>query len=462
MEGLIIFKSKLPENKKAFTLIEVLIDLMVVTMVAIALISGYVAAFKSISLASAKMVAVSLANEKMEVLRNISYDDLATQHGGIYPPGNIVDSEIVNRNGSNLNIQTVISYVDDPFDGNATGTIAGKPKDPYPYDYKKVEIIVGKVGKISQLARLVTNVSAKAAETPSNTGILSLCVIDSASKPVTDANVSVTNTTLTPPADIAVITGADGCIMLPKLPPDEHNNYHVFVTKAGYSTSLTYPRTDQNPNALAPDVNIIVQQVTSLTMVIDKFSSLEITFTDQDGAPVPNVNFTLESSKLIYFNPATYKYSQPFVTDSAGYKKIEDLEFDDYKVINVSPDYLISVSTTLSIHLPAATNLSATAVLSSSSTNPSISSYSPKNGVQGDKISITVDGGNFNSGTTIKLINAISGVEIVGSNVEIHPHSQIIADFDLTNAELGEWNLIITNGDGESVSQTNGFNITRP
>ena len=68
----------------------------------------------------------------------------------------------------------------------------------------------------------------------------------------------------------------------------------------------------------------------------------------------------------------------------------------------------------------------------------------------------------FNSGATIKLINAISGVEIVGSNVEVHPHSQIIADFDLTNVELGEWNLIITNGDGESVSQIKGFNITRP
>jgi hypothetical protein len=45
----------------------VLIDLMIVTLVAMAIVSGYAAAFKSINLAKSKMVAVSLANEKMEM-----------------------------------------------------------------------------------------------------------------------------------------------------------------------------------------------------------------------------------------------------------------------------------------------------------------------------------------------------------------------------------------------------------
>lgn len=432
---------------------------MLVTFVSMAIVAGYTAAFKSIELAKSKMVAVSLANGKMEIIRNMSYDDLATEHGLIYPSGRLLDDETLDRNGFKYNVHTVISYVDDPFDGNASGTIAGKPTDIYPYDYKKVEITVGKVGKNSQLAKLVTNVGAKAAETPSNTGIINLCVIDSQSQPVVEANIVVTNIMLTPPVNIVALTGSDGCIMLPKLPPDEHNDYHLLVSKDGYSVSSTYPRTDQNPNALIPDVNVIAQQVTSSTLVIDRTSTLQIGFIDQNNQPVPNVSFTLESSKLIYNNPDTFKFSKQYISDGSGNVTIAGLEFDDYKIKDVASMSVVSVSTTQPIHLPSGANLAVKVFLSNSSSNPAIYNFSPMSSLAGDKISITVNGSNFNNGASVKIVNASTGQVILGTNVDVAPHAKIVADLDLMGAELGTYNLVVTNTDGQSITQAGSFSI---
>jgi hypothetical protein len=259
--------------------------------------------------------------------------------------------------------------------------------------------------------------------------------------------------------NISVATGVDGCVMVPKLSPDEHNNYNLVVSKNGYSSSQTYPRTAQNPNALTPDANVIVQQVTDLTLVIDRLSALELNFVDQAGQPVSNVNFTLESSKLTYNNPDTFKYSHSFTTDSNGYIRIPDLEFDDYKLVNVSPMYVVSVSGAQPIHLAAGTSLSAKVVLSSSVSNPSIYNFSPLNGIAGDNISISVNGSDFDSQATIKLTHTQSGAEIQGTNMDVQQGNKIIADFNLTNAATGLWNIVIQNPNGESVIQSEAFNV---
>ena len=461
-EGLIKFSVKALKKRRGFTLIEVLIDFMIISMVAVAIVSGYTAAFKSINLAKAKMVAVTLSNERMEMIRNMPYDDLATERGSIYPVGDILDDETVSRNGITFNVHTVISYVDDPFDGNSAGSIAGKPKDLYPYDYKKVEIVVGKSGRNSQLAKFVTNISAKAAETPSDTGILNFCVIDNMGNPVSSADVLVTNSVLVPEINISMVTADDGCLLIPKLPPDQHNNYHIVVSKNGYSSSQTYPRTSQNPNALQPDVDIIVQQVTGVTLVIDRLSTMEIRFTNQSGAPVAGVTFLLEGSKMTYNNPDTFKYSQTLTADDQGYVKISNLEFDEYKIKNVSKMNLISTSPMQAIKLLPSVDLAVTAMLSDSNTTPSIYNILPESGIVGDAISITVSGKNFDTGAGIKLVNQSSGVEISGTNVEVTQRSKLVADFTLVGASAGIYDVRIINANGESVSQISGFSIINP
>lgn len=445
--------------KKAFTLIEILIDLAIISVVAVAIVSAYFAAFRSIDLAKAKMVASTLANEKVEILRNMPYDDLVTQHGSIYPPGDIPDDEMIERNGVKYNVHTVISYIDDEFDGNYLGTVATKPKDLYPYDYKKIEITVGKFGKDSQLAKLVTNFAAKAAETPSNTGIMHLCVIDASGNPVSDANINITNNSISPVLSMSLTSGGDGCLMIPKLPPDEHNNYHVVVTKNGYSIAQTYPRTAQNPHALQPDVNIIIQQVTNLTLSIDRLSVMRLVFADEDGSLGSNLTFVLEGSKLIYNNPDTFKFSKSFTTDSMGIAEISDLEYDNYKIKNLSNGFVLTTNPMQAIELVPDTNLVVNIKTTSDSSKPTISNLSPIKGVVGDNISINIEGGNFNNGAIVLLRNSTNGNTISGMNVNVHPHDLITADFNLANATTGLWNIVVTNTDGKNVTQENCFEV---
>ena len=437
-----------------------MVDFAVIALVATAVVTAFMAGYKIIALSKAKIAAVALANEKMENIRNMPYDDLATQHGPIYPPGNILDQETLTMANINYSVVTDIRYVDDPYDGNAQGTIIGKPVDIYPYDYKKVTVKVYKVGKAESLAVLSTNVSAKAAETPTNSGILYLCIIDASGAPVPDASVTITNTEVVPPVNIITTTDSTGCIMIPALPPDQQNNYHLVATKDGYSTSMTYPRTSQNPNALNPDVDILVQQVTVATLAIDKVSILRIRTVDLNGAPLANVSIHVEGTKEAYFNPQTFIYSSDQVTDGSGFLELTGMEWDDYKITVISPGLYLSSSTpTLPIHLAPDSTAEIIIRVTNSPTAPRIVSITPTQGVKPDLTSITVKGANFNNSATIKLVEPISQAEINGTDVSVHAGQEIIADFDLSLSTVGFWDIVVTNPGGEFARQVGGFEI---
>ena len=455
-----IFNSKKRSKKPGFTLVEILVDIAIIALVATAVVSAFMAGYKIIALSKAKVAAIALANEKMEDIRNMPYDDLATQFGPIYPAGEILDSENFERKSMEFRVVTDIRFVDDPFDGNAAGTITGKPKDIYPYDYKKVTITVYKTDREKPLAIVSTNVSSKAAETPTNTGILYLCIIDASGAPVSFAEVVVTNDDVDPPVDISTTTDETGCIMIPGLPPDSHNNYHLEVTKDGYSTTMTYPRTAQNPNALNPDIDILAQQVTNVTLTIDKVSTLRIRTNDLSGAALPNITLHIEGSKEKYFNPSTFIYSEDHVTDGSGFLELTEMEFDDYKISVVSPGfYLSSASPVLPVKLNPDSVVEVTIKVTNSATAPRITSVIPSRGVLPDLTSITVTGENFDNSAIIKLINPNTGVEIVGTDVAVHAHQSIIADFNLALATIGFWDIQITNPGGELSQQSNGFEV---
>jgi prepilin-type N-terminal cleavage/methylation domain-containing protein len=453
-------RSKKFNRKKGFTLIEILVDLMIITFVATAVIAAFMAGYNALSLSKAKVAAVALANEKMEILRNMPYDDLATENGAIYPPGELLDNEEVVRKNIRFNVHMTINYVDDPYDGDALGSIPGKPVDVYPYDYKKARIEVYKIGREPVLADISTNISAKAAETPSDTGILYLCVIDANNLPVTEATVTIENTEVSPPVNMELETDDSGCVMVPALPPDEHNHYHLVVTKDGYSTDMTYPRTPQNPNQLQPDVNISVQQVTRVTLAIDKVSTMQINTVDLTGAPVGNLSLHIEDSKEIQFNPTVYKYSQDHNCDAFGQLTLADMEWGDYKIsINTDGYYLSSAYPVLPVHLNPDSTLSVTVFVTDSGSAPRITAVAPSQGVITDITSINVVGENFDNDATIKLVNPGSGAEIAGTNIEVHAHQEIIADFDLSTGSLGFWDLVITNPGGEYSRQYSAIEI---
>jgi len=95
-------------------------------------------------------------------------------------------------------------------------------------------------------------------------------------------------------------------------------------------------------------------------------------------------------------------------------------------------------------------------------TAPDISSIIPDTGVNTTTISITnLAGTNFLAGATVKL-NRTGYADISGSSVNVVSPTQITCTFDLTNKIAGQWNVVVTNTDGQSGILSNGFTITMP
>ena len=100
-----------------FTLIEVILDAFVITIIFGAVIGSFLVMLNATNSGKIRTMAGTLANEQLEYLRNIPYDSLSTQNGTILPQGAIPDSQTVTRGGVIFTLNTTIIYVDDPFDG---------------------------------------------------------------------------------------------------------------------------------------------------------------------------------------------------------------------------------------------------------------------------------------------------------------------------------------------------------
>ena len=224
-----------------FTLIETIIGLVVMTIMVTAVSQLFVDNLRVVTLGKARAIGLALAEEQLENIRDLPYQGVATQFGAIYPPGLLPDTQTLVRGGYTFTVSTKIIYVDDPYDGNAAGTIPGKPQDIYPFDYKRAEVSVYLKTSGKQVATLTTDVAAKAAETGSSSGILAIKVIDASGNPVSGATVTITNPSQSPAVNISTITDNLGNLVIPNLPPDSNNRYQVTAIYPGYSTDGTIP-----------------------------------------------------------------------------------------------------------------------------------------------------------------------------------------------------------------------------
>jgi hypothetical protein len=391
-------------------------------------------------------------------VRDLPYDSLATQFGAIYPPGNIPDSKTVVSANYRFIVKTKIVYVDDPYDGNAAGTIVGKPKDLYPYDYKRIEVTVLLANNNSQVAKLTSDVAAKAAETATNTGILSIKVINSNGQPVANATVHIVNTVPTPDVDITTTTDNTGSVVIPGLPPDSNKNYQITASLNGYSTDFTMADPVGAQTPVNPNANILVQQITSVTLSIDTVSTLNLHVVDTDGAALGNQSVTVTSAKKTLTNPDVFKYKQTFTTDGSGNIAIPNLEWGSYTLSVPAGTYIVTSSPYNPIQLSAGSSVSATLTLSTSSTYPTITSSTPTTDQTGtNPADNTVTGTNL-SGATIKLSKS-GQADITPTGTVTTTTTSILANFNLAGAATGAWDIVISKG-GKTVTQPGIYNVT--
>ncbi|QQG49886.1 MAG: hypothetical protein HZB70_03775 [Candidatus Berkelbacteria bacterium] len=455
------------KRRRGFTLIEILIDALVITIVFGALAGSLIFVIKSVNSGKLRTAAATLANEQVEYLRNLPYDSLSTQNGTILPQGNIPDQQTLTRSGNSFDLKTTIIFIDDVFDGCAIpfdvnlyqctdgGTSA--TFDVVPVDYKRLTVEAMKVGDPTTKTTLSSNIAAKAAETPSNTGMLLVKVINALGQPVEGATVTVTNDVTL--VDLQGLTNAQGYVFVANLPPDNQNGYHIVATKDGFSTDFTTDRTAQNPNQLQPDVDINVQQVTVQTLAIDLLATATLNVVNELGAPLSGVEVTATSNKLLYTNPDTPKNVYVQSSNGTGVAVFANIEWDSYSFTVASSYHVISTSPYQKVAINPGINTNVTLALTTDPNWPRIDSVSPTSGVAGDTVVVAIEGDNYGGNATVILRQA-GQADIVPTVIDVNPNQKSLnATFNLTGAASGAWDIVLTSNN-QIVTQQGGFTIS--
>lgn len=89
----------------------------------------------------------------------------------------------------------------------------------------------------------------------------------------------------------------------------------------------------------------------------------------------------------------------------------------------------------------------------------SLTSVSPTSAVNTGTTSLTIVGGNFQSGATVKFTKSGQS-DINATDVVVVSNTQITANINLTGAQQGSWSVVVTNTDTSYSSLTDGFLVT--
>jgi hypothetical protein len=312
------------------TLLSTIIGIAIFLILANALFTLIRGTFQVTSFNRARITARHLAQEKIEFIRNLTYDDVGTV-GGI-PAGPLLQEETISRNGLSYTVKTDIIYVDDTFDQTV-------PSDLLPTDYKRVRVEVSWDGLAASRKNpvvFVTDIAPRGVETTANGGTLSIFVIDANGQPVPQADVQITAST-TPQVNLSLQTGDNGRIILPGAPTCTAC-YQLTATKSGYSSERTYG-TNEIANPAKPHLTILTNQLTEITFSIDQLSNLSILTTSNRAtsfAPLGNVSFQMRGSKTLGTSTdgtPVYKYNQTLTTDSSGSLVLSNIEWDTYQLL---------------------------------------------------------------------------------------------------------------------------------
>ena len=326
---------KISYSQKGMSLIESIIGIGLIGIVFWGIVGMYVLSVKIVAQSKLRSAAIFLANQRIEEIRSLSYENVGTV-GGV-PSGPVPQKETKNYNGGEFTIKTTIVYVDDPSDGIS-------PEDSVPTDYKKAEVRVSWAGENSGEVLFATDIVPNTVEESVGGGILSISVKDAENQGVSNAEVHIYNDQVDPIIDASYLTNSQGNLVLLGL-PESTESYQITVTKTGYSTDRTYGE-DEVDTPLKPHASVFNNQTTEIGFEIDLLGTMNISTTgsEENGyPPVGNVQFRLRGEKIIgtdAFGDPVYKTDKILQTDSSGLLEISNLEWDSYNFSIISPEGL--------------------------------------------------------------------------------------------------------------------------
>lgn len=327
MPGSQIFSRR--KVSKGQSYIDLLITIAVLSILGLTIFRISALSYELISYSRARITARHLAQEKLEIIRNLPYSQIGTI-GGI-PSGSLPQIENTQINGISFTSRTSIIYIDDPFDQVA-------PTDTNPADYKRVRVEVtwgGIATSSKNPITLTTDVSAGVV-IEGEGGVLKVLVFDATGNPLPDATVRIISSGITPAVDTSPQTDPNGQVSLPGA-TECVACYRITVTKDGYSTERTYS-INEIANPLKQDQGVFPDEVTQISFAIDRLSTINVSSLnprESNYSAVGGITFRLKGTKIVgtdaYAQPV-YKFDEPFTTDSGGNISILNLEWDVYQV----------------------------------------------------------------------------------------------------------------------------------
>jgi len=385
------------QKQKGITLIEVIVCVTIFAILSASIYGFFTTVLSGIIHYREKTVISSLADQYLEIAKNMPYSQIGTlsgnPHGTLADLANPISTTIA---GINYQIYYAVSFVDDPADGTF---LAGT--DSAPRDYKHIKLYVKNIST-DVTNSFLTTIAPKGLEGITEGGALSLEVFDAVGQPVPGAKVHITNNNITPNIDLTRTVDANGKWIEIGLPNDV-SEYNVVAYKTDYSTDQTHPISLQNPNPTKPDATISDGQITQVSFFIDQLSNLTFKALTRSCGEIANTGLQVIGSKLIGTSPDVYKFNNTYTTDSAGQISLTNIEWDNYTPILTGTNYMIYGSspiqqvsvlpnTTQNFNLilgPKTTNSLLVVVKDSSTNNP----------IEAAEVILQKDGNTF-SGTT--------------------------------------------------------------
>lgn len=266
-------KSMIKKNSHfGFSLVEAIIVAAVSTMVFGALFGSVRFALDLVASAQARLSAVSLANDRMESIRALSYNSVGTISG--FPAGPIPQTSTTSLNSIEFYERVVIDYIDDPADG-----LGAADSNFIITDYKRVKVEYSwSLRGATSTIFLTSNISPRSIETNVGGGAVRINVRDAASLPLAGIPVQLTNTTGTTTYYSFRFTNSSGEALFVAPAAADYNV--VVGGSLGYSEERTYAPTAIVPIPDRPPFAVLEADVSTLFFQIDQLS--DITFVLKD------------------------------------------------------------------------------------------------------------------------------------------------------------------------------------
>lgn len=345
----------LVSKNQGFTLIEALTVLFIFSLITVTFYSIFSLGTRFIIESKNRLGAVALANERMEIIRNLKYDDIGIV-GGI-PSGSLVAEEDVTESKHTYHVKTFVQFVDDPFDGVL-------PTDAIPNDYKRVKVTVSWKGvkDVDSTMFLVARFVPAGIEQSASGGTLAVNIMGSDGIGVPQASVHITNSSISPTVNVTAMTDNTGNLMLPGA-KQSIQGYNITVTKNGYETVETI-----NPDTVSYSVtdtpaSVVDGMLNMKSIVQDKLASLKIVTVDTQGVKLPGVNFSIEGGRILgsdmMYSPAkpTYNLVADKTTNSNGEVDFGDVSPGQFFISSITKADYTLIGLTDFVSLDLATNI---------------------------------------------------------------------------------------------------------